>query len=347
MKSLLWLIPFFICLCVQAQHYSNAEPVLKTESLLQPEIFQQKLTTKAQRVEALVRDAKAELAYLPAWVYPPSVWKQDPITRRRNIAKTVRSSPLKLRPRYVALRDETIEWTKTCHQNYYNHYAVDSIEGLESLIDTMSDFVAVTTDKELMDPEFLSTGLTTLNNAIHHYIEENNREFLIITKEANNQFNSITASAGKLRIPLESMREDAISQTQYIRNKLFEEVVFGLHHLAYTIQTNIETLAFELVDADKPTSEALRKHTAETIYAELRYFETIDNVTLKLKSVITQVWKNATNELAQSPLTAGYWIDVTAEVKEAFAELARLIAAALRSARKRRICSCRLRRKYA
>ncbi|KAG2230674.1 hypothetical protein BDF21DRAFT_409794 [Thamnidium elegans] len=364
MKFLLWLIPLFICLSVQARYATDTKPLLQNQSLLHLESYQQKWTTHTDRVKRLVTKVRSELKsnnnirltteytmtdiifflkrYLPTWVYPPSAWKQDPITRRRNIARTVRSSPLASRPRYVALRDEMIEWTKTCNQNYYNHYAVDSIDGLESLIDSMLDFVAVTTDKELMNPVFLSTGFATLNKAIHNYIEGNNQEFLMITKEANDQFNTIATLAGELRIPLESMREDAISQTKYIRDELFEKVVYGLHHLAYTIQTNIETLASELVDADETTSEALRKHTADTIHSELLYFENIEIVTLKLKSVIAQVWKNATNELAQSPFTAGYWIDVTTEVKEAFAELARLIAIALRSVHKRKICSCSL-----
>ncbi|KAI9255875.1 hypothetical protein EDC94DRAFT_696357 [Helicostylum pulchrum] len=364
MKSLLWLTPLFLCLCVQAQYNKDTEPVLQSQSLLSLECFQQKWTAQSNRVKGAVSEARSELKsnnnsrpttkytimdiifflkrYLPTWVYPPSLWKQDPITRRRNIARTVRSSLLVSRPRYVALRDEMIGWTKTCHYNYYFHYAVNSIDDLESLLDSMLEFVAVSTDKELMDPAFLSTGFATLNKDIHKYIEGNNQEFLIITNEANNQFNTIATLAGELRIPLESMREDAISQTKYIRNELFEKVVFGLHHLAYTIETNMETLTHELADADETTSEALRKHTADTIHAELLYFENIEVVTLKLKSVIAQVWENATNELAQSPLTAGYWIDVTTEVKEAFAELARLIAAAIRSVHTRKICSCSL-----
>lgn len=279
--------------------------------------------------------------YLPSWIYPSSTWKQDVVTRRRNIAKTVRSSHLIVRPRVVSIRDQVLDWNTRSNMKFTTGYVIETVNDLESLVDSMLNFVAAATDQELMNPIFLSTGFVTLNHAITEFIKGNNDKFDAITKQVNKDFNYIVALSGKLRVPLESMREDAISQTKYIRDELFTKIEYGLRLLGHNIQADIQRLALEVADVDHTTSDALRHHTVDSIQSEIQYFDNVKLTLIKLKSVVGHVWENAANELAPSPTKVDYWVDVAAEVKEAFVELGRLLAATTRKYKRSSTnCSC-------
>ncbi|KAI8641119.1 hypothetical protein BD408DRAFT_444578 [Parasitella parasitica] len=268
--------------------------------------------------------------YLPSWVFPRSIWKEDPVTRRRHIAKVLRTSPLVTRPRATVIRDTAALWTKTSSHLLEQNYTLSTEENLVSLLQSAEDFVTAATDLELMDSLFLATGYATLDDAVTHFLTNNLEEFNKITNSINHDFNEIVSLSGDLRCSLESVRDDALEQSMMIRQTLFSEhIEKRLRHLSWHIRTELQNLSQELREVpeeDKDHStKLLRKHTADSLRTEIGTLDDIKSILWKSKSFYNHVWQNAHNELIQSPVSLDYWIDVVAEVKEAAINLGKTL----------------------
>lgn len=259
--------------------------------------------------------------YFPSWVYPQSIWKQDPITRRRQISKVLRTSSIVTRPRATAIRDATSLWTKTSSNLLEKNYTIATEEAFSSLLQSAEDFVTAATDAELMDSLFLTTGYATLEDAVTHFLTNNLEEFNHIIQSINHDFNKIVSLSGELRCSLESIRDDAVEQTKMIRQNLFtNQIEKRLRHLSWHIRTELQNLSHELREVseeDRDTSKLLRKHTADSLCSEIETLNDIKMTLWKSKSIYNHVWQNAHNELVQSPASYNYWVDVIAEVREA------------------------------
>ncbi|GAN09603.1 hypothetical protein MAM1_0277c09133 [Mucor ambiguus] len=259
---------------------------------------------------------------LPAWVYPHTAWKEDSVTRRRRIAKVLRTSSLITRPRLTVIRDTAALWTKTSSNLLEHNYTAATEESFSSLLQSAEDFVTAATDAELMDSLFLTTGYATLEDAVTHFLTNNLQEFNNVIKSINQDFNEIVSLSGDLRRPLESVREDAIQQSKMIRDNLFaNQIDKRLHHLSWHIRTELQHLSHELrelPDEDRDaSSKLLRRHIADSLRTEIESLNDIKMTLSKSKSIYNHVWQNAYNELVQNPTSYGYWVDVVAEVKEA------------------------------
>lgn len=263
--------------------------------------------------------------FLPNWVYPQSVWKETPITRRRNIAKALRTSPLVARPRVVRIRDEATVWAQDSLDLLANKYTDNTIDNLDSLLKSAEDFVTSATDVELMDPLFLTTGYVTLDDAVSNFIRGNKEEFTSALDQVNSNFNAIVNLAGDLRRSLESIRDDAVEHTKLVRNELFNNFIEQrLRHLSYHIRTVLQNLSEEIreiPEGDKEASKVLRKHTADALRSEIESLNDIKMTCQRTKSYLVKIWDNTSKELTQSPLSLDYWVDTLAEIREAFVEL--------------------------
>ncbi|KAK4521118.1 uncharacterized protein ATC70_013062 [Mucor velutinosus] len=259
---------------------------------------------------------------LPAWVYPHTAWKEDPTTRRRRIAKVLRTSSLITRPRLTVIRDTAALWTKTSSNLLEHNYTTTTEESFSSLLQSAEDFVTTATDAELMDSLFLATGYATLDDAVTHFLTNNLEEFNHIIQSINHDFNEIVSLSGDLRRPLESVREDAIQQSKMIRDNLFaNQIDKRLRHLSWHIRTELQHLSHELRELPEEdrdaSSKLLRRHIADSLRTEIESLNDIKMTLSKSKSIYNHVWQNAYNELVQNPTSYDYWVDVVAEVKEA------------------------------
>ncbi|CEP10614.1 hypothetical protein [Parasitella parasitica] len=260
--------------------------------------------------------------YLPSWVFPQSIWKEDPVTRRRHIAKVLRTSPLITRPRATVIRDTAALWTKTSSNLLEQNYTLSTEESLASLLQSAEDFVTAATDLELMDSLFLTSGYATLDDAVTHFLTSNLEEFNNVINSINHDFNEIVSLSGDLRCSLESLRDDAVEQSKMIRQTLFsDQIEKRLRHLSWHIRTELQNLSQELHEAPKEdkdhSTRLLRKHTVESLRTEIETLNDIKSTLWKSKSFYNHVWQNAHNELIQSPISLDYWVDVIAEVREA------------------------------
>lgn len=259
---------------------------------------------------------------LPDWVYPHTAWKEDPTTRRRRIAKVLRTSSLIVRPRLTVIRDTAALWTKTSSNLLEHNYTTTTEEAFSSLLQSAEDFVTAATDAELMDSLFLTTGYATLEDAVTHFLTNNLQEFNHVIQSINHDFNEIVSLSGDLRRPLESVREDAIQQSKMVRDNLFaNQIDKRLRHLSWHIRTELQHLSHELrelPEEDRDTSsKLLRKHIADSLRTEIESLNDIKMTLSKSKSIYNHVWQNAYNELVQNPTSYDYWVDIVAEVKEA------------------------------
>lgn len=281
---------------------------------------------------------------MPSWVYPDTLWKEDTVTRRRHIAKVLRSSSLISRPRLVTIRDKVGSWTKRSGHNLAEEYFTNITLDLESLLNSIMDFVAATTDVELMNPLFMYAGYVTLDNSIEEYIMEADNKLISALDQVNQDFNHIVALSGELRIPLESMRQDAVTQTKYICNEMFKSsVANSLRLLGQHIKSELRKLSREIseIQDNQEASKAVREHTADSLRMEIQDLENIHTIFKKSRSNVERVWAKATNELVQSPIKINYWVDVVAEVKEVAIELLRLLLnSQKRYNQKHNHCSC-------
>lgn len=270
--------------------------------------------------------------YLPSWIFPDNLWKEEPVSRRRHIARVLRSSPLIARPRYTVIRDKVADWTRVSRDILSSQYITSTTADLDSLLESINDFVATATDVELMDPLFLSAGYITLDSAIHDFISGNREKFSNAIHAVNTEFNHVATLSGDLRAPLESLRHDTIEQTKEIREEMFASGIEGrLRHFGHHIRSELQSLLQEVRQVEQnnqpEASKALRKHTADSLRTEIERLNDIKVTLGKSQSMIDHVWENATNELVQSPAKLNYWVDVAAELKDAIIELGRVIAA--------------------
>lgn len=269
--------------------------------------------------------------YLPAWVFPDTLWKEEPVSRRRRIARILRSSPLIARPRYIVIRDKVADWTRVSRDILSNQYITSTTADLNSLLESINDFVTTATDVELMDPLFLSAGYITLDSAIHDFITGNREKFNALIHSVNTEFNHIATLSGELRAPLESLRHDTIEQIKEIREEMFDSGIEGrLRHFGHHIRGELQSLLQEVRQVEQnnqpEASKALRKHTADSLRTEIERLNDIKVTLGKSQSIISHVWENVTNELIQSPAKFDYWVDVAAELKDAIIELGRVLA---------------------
>lgn len=248
------------------------------------------------------------------------------------------------RPRYVAIRDKVADWAERSGLVLTEDLFAKITFELDSLLGSTMDFVGTATDAELMDPLFMTAGYLTLDRAIEEFISNCNHQFVTTLDQVNNDFNQIVSLSGDLRVSLESVRLDAIKQTKYIRNEMFEAGVANrLRHLGHHIKAELQKLSEEIkeIHDNHEASKALRKHTADSLLLEIQDIESMHALLKKSKSFVDHVWDNANNELVQSPMKLNYWVDVVAEVKEAAMELVRLLLKSKkRHHQKHHHCSC-------
>jgi hypothetical protein len=181
-----------------------------------------------------------------------------------------------------------------------------------------------------MDPLFLSAGYITLDGAINEFIKGNKDKFAAIIHDVNTDFNHVAALSGELRGPIESLRHDAIAQTQQIRNEMFESGIENrLRASGRNIRSELQSLLHYVKTAEQnnqPESAKIwRRLTTEQLRSEVESLNDIKVTLGRFKSIIKHVWENATNELIQSPAKVDYWVDVAAELKEAIIELGRVL----------------------
>lgn len=201
---------------------------------------------------------------------------------------------------------------------------------MDSLLDSINDFITTATDVELMDPLFLTAGYITLDGAINDFIKANKDKFASTIRNVNTDFNHIAALSGELRGPIESLRHDAIAQTQQIRKEMFESGIENrLRVYGHHIRTELQNLYQEVKHAENnnqpEASKALRRYTTESLRSEIESLNDIKVTLGRSKSIIHHVWENATRELIQSPVKIDYWVDVAAELKDAIVELGRAL----------------------
>ncbi|KAI9469672.1 MAG: hypothetical protein EXX96DRAFT_654130 [Benjaminiella poitrasii] len=269
--------------------------------------------------------------YLPTWFYPPTLWKEDPQTRRRHIAKVLRTTPLTARPHVLAIRDQVTRWAHNAGQAFQDDYLSTTIDDITSLLQTAEDFVTTATDVEMMDSLFLSSGYLALDEAVNHVIQKNHANFESKLNTINHDFDRIIALSGGLRRSLESVRWDAVEQTKMVQRELFQgRIEQPLHHLSWHIRNELQHVYQELrkisAEEDRETSRALRKLTADSLRAEVRALSDVKLTLQRSKSLFHRVWEQAAGELYQSPASLTYWVDVVAEIKEAAIQLGQSLA---------------------
>lgn len=283
---------------------------------------------------------------LPSWMYPSTYWKEDIATRRRHIARVLRSSPLIARPRALVTRDKVVAWAKRSEELLTNEYITDTTNDLESLLESATDFVATATDVELMDPLFLSAGYLALDNVINEFIFGNKKNFDTTMDDINHDFNHVALLSGDLRTSLESMRDDVVSQTKFIRQEMFEKgIEQRLRHLGHHIKSELQSLLQEVREAEHDNlaeaSKILRKHTADSLRTEIQSLYDIKVTLTRSKNILARLWENATDELVQSPAKVDYWVDVAVEIKEAIIELGKFLTTKKKQhAKKQHHCTC-------
>ncbi|KAG2193574.1 hypothetical protein INT47_006640 [Mucor saturninus] len=364
MKFLLFMLALVFSVFVQAEIITKESPLPHQLIVNTVQNYKQRTINYLSSVQALADNAERELKanknirpsteysihditftfakYLPSWVYPESLWKEDTITRRKHIAKVLRSSPLISRPRYTAIRDEVAGWAQTSGDALTDHFANITVE-LDSLLTSTMDLVETSTDAELMDSLFMTAGYVTLERAINKFIIDCNQQFGATLGQVNSDFDRIVSLSGELRIPLESIRLDAIERTKYIHDKMFNaDIADRLRYLGHHIQSQLQNLSRKIKDNqdNQELSKEFRKYTAESLLLEIQDVESVYALLKKSKTFVDRVWNNAKNELVQSPFKINYWIDVVDEVKEAAKELVRhLLKSKKRHHQKHRHCS--------
>jgi hypothetical protein len=281
--------------------------------------------------------------HFPSWIYSVTAWKEDSVTRRRHISKVLRTTPVTVRPRVVAIRDEAIAWVKSSSHAVGDNYIANTIESFGSLIKSTEDFVTAATDAEFTDSLFLASGYVTLEDAVNHFLVENQKQFNAIIYSINHEFNDFASLAGDLRLSLESIRHDAIQQTQLIRHDLFgAHIEHRLRHLSYHIRTELQNLSQDIHNAeeDKEVSKVLRKHAANLLHADIKELYDINMTLARSKSHIDQVWENALNDLIQGPTSVSYWLDMAVEVREAALSFGNSIIKMIRHRHQYKTCKC-------
>ncbi|KAG2203467.1 hypothetical protein INT47_008194 [Mucor saturninus] len=351
MKFLLFMLALMFSVFVQAEIVTKESPLPYQRIANTVQSYKQRTINYLSYVQDLTDNAERELKanknlrpstvysiydiiftftkYLPSWVYPASIWKEDPVTRRKHITKVLRSSPYISRPRYTAIRDEVASWAQTSADVLTkDHFANMTLE-LNSLLTSTMDLVERSTESELMNSLFMTAGYVTLERTIDKFIIECNQQFKATLNQVNSDFDRIVALSGELRIPLESVRFDAIEQTKYIHNKMFNTViVYRLRYLGHQIQTELERLSGEIRDVqnNQEACKALKKHTADSLLVEIQDTESMYALLKKSKKFVGRVWKNAKDEVIQSPIKLNYWIDVVDDVKQAGKDLLRRLS---------------------
>ncbi|KAG2209258.1 hypothetical protein INT47_005550 [Mucor saturninus] len=351
MKFLLLMLALMFSVFVQAEIVTKESPLPYQRIANTVQSYKQRTINYLSYVQELTDNAERELKanknlrpstvysihditftftkYLPSWVYPASIWKEDPVTRRKHIAKVLRSSPSISRPRYTAIRDEVASWAQTsANVLTKDHFANVTLE-LNLLLTSTMDLVERSTDSKLMNSLFMTAGYVTLEHTIDKFIIECNQQFQATLNQVNSDFNRIVALSGELRLPLESVRLDAIEQTKYIHDNMFNTgLVYRLRYLGYHIQTELQKLSGEIRDTqnNQEAYKALRKHTADSLLVEIQDTDSVYALLKKSKKFVDRIWKNAKDEVAQSPLKLNYWIDVVDEAKQAGKELLRRLS---------------------
>ncbi|KAI7895277.1 uncharacterized protein EV154DRAFT_458354 [Mucor mucedo] len=363
MRFLLFMLALVLSVFVQAEIITKESPLPHQLIVNTVQNYKQRTINYLSSVQALADNAERELKanknirpsteysihditftfakYLPSWVYPEILWKEDTVTRRKHIAKVLRSSPLISRPRYTAIRDEVAGWAQTSGDALTDHFANLTLE-LDSLLTSTMDLVETSTDAELMDSLFMTAGCVTLERAINKFIIDCNQQFGATLDQVNSDFDRIVTLSGELRIPLESIRLDAIERTKYIHDKMFNaDIANRLRNLGRYIQTHLQNLSRDIKNNqdNQELSKAFRKYTADHLL-RIQDVERVYDLLKKSKTFVDRIWNNAKNELIQSPFKINYWIDVVDEVKEAAKELVRhLLKSKKRHHQKHRHCS--------
>jgi hypothetical protein len=282
--------------------------------------------------------------HFPSSVYPESVWKEDPVIRRRHISKVLRTTPVTVRPRVVAIRDNAIAWAKSSSLALGNIYITNTIESFDSLIRSAEDFVTAATDAEFADSLFLASGYVALDDAVNHFLVENKKQFTSTIHSINCGFNDLASLAGDLRTSLESIRHDAIENTKAIRHDLFAtHIEHRLLHLSYHIRTELQNLSqdlHEIPEDDKEVSKVLRKHAANSLHADIKTLNDIKMTISRSKSYIDQAWENALDELIQGPTSVNYWVDMAVEVREAAISFGKSFTKKIQQNQQHKTCRC-------
>ncbi|KAI8877371.1 hypothetical protein K501DRAFT_42372 [Backusella circina FSU 941] len=294
-------------------------------------VFLQQITGLAQKISdynsyihAMIRNAKNEMAEnnserpstrytfddivftvtkkLPTWVYPVSCWKQDSITRRRQIAKTIHSS-LSSRPFSTKVRDDTVEWitaTSKSLEDYFEHTRFN----FKSLFDASQEYISIDIDSH----DSLENDAKQLKEKIDDFYIINSYNFSKLIEHTNNKFDDAVNMAGDLRVPMESVRYDTIHTITEARNNFINSLEAHFNPL-------VQYANHEL--SNKSISSDLKRYIAKSAREELGSFSDIVTEFGRLKYITNNVLKTAAAEFKQTPGQMSYWVDAFVELTSA------------------------------
>lgn len=293
--------------------------------------FFQQITDLAQKISdynsyihAMIRNAKKEMAdnnserpstrytiddivftvtkQLPAWTYPVSWWKQDPITRRRQIAKTIHSS-LNSRPFSMQVRDDSVEWiaaTSKALEDYFENTRLN----FKSVYDVSQEYLSADIDSH----DSLEHDAKQLEEKVNDFFIINSYNFSKLIEHANNRFDDAVNMAGELRVPMESVRYDTVYTITKARTNFIKSLDAHFNPL---VQFANHELSNNTISSD------LKQYIIKSANQKLGPFSDIVTEFSRFKHVTNNVLKTAAAEFKQTPGQFSYWVDAFVELTSA------------------------------
>lgn len=264
--------------------------------------------------------------YFPKWTFPPSLWKEDRVTRRRKIAKFFSTSKFGDRLYALRIRNKALEWASNASKRFKNNYADEMTNGVDALFDSLHQFTnlvfesAHSSKAKPIIPEIFKT-----NNIIDSFAKKDNATFNEMMKRINEEFDTLVNPSGELRVSFESIRYDIMKEMKETRNDLYKKV----HGTLVQSFSDILNCYYGVMgqNVDIKSTQRLRA----CFNSILKKKSSIDKDILSYKKRLVSLWKQTINELFQSPWQADYWIDAFAEVQEAATQLGKSIYKSVKS----------------
>ncbi|CEG76375.1 hypothetical protein RMATCC62417_11277 [Rhizopus microsporus] len=264
--------------------------------------------------------------YFPEWTFPPSLWKEDRVTRRRKIAKFFSTSKFGDRLYALRIRNKALGWASNASKSFKNDYADEMINGVDALFDSLHQFTNLVFESvhspkaKPIIPEIFKT-----NNIIDSFAKKNNATFNEMMKRINEEFDTLVNPSGELRVSFESIRYDIMKEMKEIRNDLYKKV----HGTLVQSFSDILNCYYDVMGQNVDIKSTQRLRTC--FNSILKKKSSIDKDILTYKKRLVSLWKQTINELSQSPWQADYWIDAFAEVQEAATQLGKSIYKSVKS----------------
>ncbi|KAI9282618.1 hypothetical protein BY458DRAFT_496786 [Sporodiniella umbellata] len=260
---------------------------------------------------------------LPHWMCPPSLWKQNYRTRRRQLSKFFTKSPPHDRIHAFQLQRQATQWAKSSDRQLREEHATQAEFQVRELFSSLEEFIKTISHDNFLDLYYILEGCTVFEDQVNSFLENSNRTFEKALDQVNKNFDLYVNPSGGLRVVFESIRYDTMEGVRKARDQWYQATV---HNLATTSSDVQSLLNHVILKNTKPNSLVLTKlKTISQLQARLKKRTVIHNDSFKYRKEIQYLWKQVIRELDQSPWQVEYWTEALLEVHEAAIELGKNI----------------------